>query len=154
MFVIRRAGEHDLFRIRRLIKDAGLNDKGIESHLLHFFVVETANDDEESPQMVGVVGMEVHGSIGLLRSFVLERASWNGKVGVNMMEILLAYAAKLGLTHVYLLAGASTSFFSELGFVEVAFADLPDVLKESEHFERSLYKGTPMVYTRFSEGRQ
>jgi amino-acid N-acetyltransferase len=152
MFVIRRAEEKDLFRVRRLIKDAGLNDKGIEKHLSHFFVAETA-EGEEMSQMIGVVGMEVHGPYGLLRSFVLERASWNPKVGLNMIGILLSYAKKLKLERVYLLAGASTSFFGELGFSEVAVQDLPEELMASEHLERSVFKGTPMVYTCFSPER-
>lgn len=95
MFVIRQAEKKDLFQIRKLIKEVGLRDRGIEQHLQHFFIAEVPaeNKGEVSP-MVGVVGMEVYPPYGLIRSFVLERAPWNSKVGINMIQVLLSYAEK------------------------------------------------------------
>jgi amino-acid N-acetyltransferase len=145
LFIVRRAAEEDLFRLRRLLKEAGLNDRGIEPHIRHFFVVETS-EKEGVPEMVGAVGMEVYGQSGLIRSFVLKRGPWNGKVGVEMMRFLLQYAQGLGLSRVYLLAGASMSFFREIGFKEIAPDDLPEQLWNSGHLERSIHCGVLMVY--------
>ncbi|AUS10227.1 hypothetical protein C1X05_16220 [Laceyella sacchari] len=147
MFVIRRAIERDVFQVRKLLREAGLNDRGIDEHIDHFFVVEMPTDEGETPQLAGAVGMEVHGKYGLLRSFVLERAPWNTKVGMNMIQILLSYASKLRLSHVYLLAGASQEFFTQLGFSEIAFDELPADIRESEHVERSRNQGTAMVFS-------
>lgn len=149
MFVIRRAAERDLFQMRRLLIEAGLNDHGIEDHLQHFFVVESPGEKEKPPQIVGAIGMEVYNPYGLLRSFVLKRASWNPGIGVKLIHILLSYAGHLKLSHVYLLAGTSTSFFEQMGFTVIPFEDIPEGILESEHLERSASKGTPMVYACF-----
>ncbi|MFC7440076.1 GNAT family N-acetyltransferase [Laceyella putida] len=149
MFVIRRAIERDVFQVRKLLKEAGLNDKGINDHIEHFFVVEMPAEEGMTAQLVGAVGMEVYKPYGLLRSFVLERAPWNTKVGMNMIQILLSYAGKLRLSHVYLLAGASQEFFTQMGFSEIEHEKLPAEIQESEHVERSRERGTPMVYSCF-----
>ncbi|SEM80294.1 GNAT family N-acetyltransferase [Lihuaxuella thermophila] len=149
MFVIRRAAERDLFQMRRLLNETGLNDHGMEDHLRHFFVVERPGGEEEPPEIVGAIGMEVYHPFGLLRSFVLKRASWNPAIGVKLIHILLSYAAQLKLTHVYLLAGTTTSFFEQMGFSVIPFADIPEDIQESEHMERCASKGTPMVYACF-----
>jgi N-acetylglutamate synthase-like GNAT family acetyltransferase len=149
MFVIRRAAKQDLFQMRRLLNEAGLNDHGIEDHLRHFFVVESPGEKENPPQIVGAIGMEVYRPYGLLRSFVLKRASWNPGIGVKLIHILLSYAGHLKLSHVYLLAGASASFFEEMGFSVIPFEEIPEDIQESEHMERTASKGTPMVYSCF-----
>lgn len=146
MFVIRRAIERDVFQVRKLLKEAGLNDKGIEEHIDHFFVVEIPTEKGTTAQLVGAVGMEVYRPYGLLRSFVLERAPWNAKVGMNMIQTLLSYASQLRLSHIYLLAGASQEFFTQLGFTEIEYERMPAEIQESDHVERSRQQGKPMVY--------
>ncbi len=148
MFVIRQAEKKDLFQIKKLIKEVGLRDKGIEQHLHHFFVAEIPSEDkEEVKPMVGVVGMEVYPPYGLIRSFVLERAPWNSRVGINMIQVLLSYAEEMGLSHIYLLAGQSTRFFTQLGFVKAGLEEIPEKLLQSEHLVKSMSQGQPMVYT-------
>ncbi|MBA4495943.1 GNAT family N-acetyltransferase [Paenactinomyces guangxiensis] len=153
MFVIRRAAKRDIFQVRKLLNEAGLNDRGVDKHLEHFFVVESPGENGSAARITGAVGMEVYRPCGLLRSFVLERASWNPKVGLQLIQILLAYAGHLQLSHVYLLAGASASFFEQIGFAEVPFADLPEDISGSEHLEHTGPNGTPMVYACFPSGQ-
>lgn len=148
MFVIRQAEKKDLFQIRKLLKEVGLSDRGIEEHLHHFFIAELPPEKEGgvSP-MVGMVGMEVYPPYGLIRSFVLERAPWNSKVGVNMIQVIISYAEQMGLDRVYLLAGQSTQFFTRLGFVKTGEEHLPEELRRSSHLKHSIARGQPMVYT-------
>ncbi|MBA4548124.1 hypothetical protein H1R82_01455 [Thermoactinomyces intermedius] len=148
MFVIRQAEKKDLFQIRKLLKEVGLNDRGIEEHLDHFFIAELpAGGKGDVSQMVGIVGMEVYPPYGLIRSFVLERAPWNSKVGVHMIQVILSYAEQMGLSRIYLLAGQSTHFFSRLGFVKTGEEHLPEELHQSAHLKQSIHRGQPMVYT-------
>jgi amino-acid N-acetyltransferase len=148
MFAIRQAEEKDVFQIKRLLKDAGVNDKGVEDFIEHFFVVEEVdNEDADVSQMVGAVDMEVYEEYGLLRSFVLQRASWNPKVGLQLIEILLSYAQKCKLSEVYMLAGESNAFFEQIGFQEISKEALPEAIKNSSHLKRSIPNGTPMVYS-------
>jgi len=147
MHIIRKAVEQDLFQVRKLIKEAGLHDQGVEEHLEHFFVVEDRSESEDPPRLVGAVGMEVHEPYGLLRSFVLKRASWNKKVGVRMIEILLNHAANIRLKSVYLLAGDASPFFTQFGFEAVKKEDLPPPILKSDHVRRTVHQGIPMVFS-------
>jgi len=148
MFVIRQAEKKDLFQIRKLLKEVGLSDRGIEEHLHHFFIAEIPAEKEgEVSPLVGMVGMEVYPPYGLIRSFVLERAPWNSKVGVNMIQVIISYAEQMGLSRIYLLAGQTTHFFTRLGFVKTEEENLPEELHQSDHLKQSIARGQPMVYT-------
>jgi N-acetylglutamate synthase-like GNAT family acetyltransferase len=149
MFIIRRVVERDLTPVRQLLREAQLNDQGVEDHLEHFFVVEYPGEKKEDQALVGAVGMEVYKPYGLLRSFVLERSSWNLKIGLQMIQILLSYAGHLKLSHVYLLAGASLPFFEQMGFTAISLDELPEEIRASPHLEHTVSQGTPMVYICF-----
>lgn len=148
MFAIRQATEKDIFQIKRLLRDANVNEKGVEESVQHFFVVEEINEEDVGvSQMVGAVGMEVHGQYGLLRSFVLQRANWNPRVGLQLIDILLSYAVKSKLSKVYMLAGDCNAFFEQIGFSAVEKEELPEEIQCSTHMKRSIANGTPMVYS-------
>ncbi|RAL23328.1 GNAT family N-acetyltransferase [Thermoflavimicrobium daqui] len=152
MFLIRRAQISDLYSVKRLLQQAKLNDQGIDQHLEHFFIVEQTDEEEETGLVVGAIGMEVYNPYGLLRSFVLARASWNGKVGIHLIKILLAYAEALKLFEVYLVAGDSISLFQLMGFEVIDYENLPDEISDSNHVKRCKeQKGTPMVYKCFTK---
>lgn len=148
MFAIRQAMEKDVFQIKRLLRDANVNEKGVEESIQHFFIVEERDENDGNvSQMVGAVGMEMHGKYGLLRSFVLQRATWNPRVGLQLIEILLSYAVKCKLSKVYMLAGDCNTFFEQLGFTTVEKEELPEEIQNSMHMKRSIENGTPMVYS-------
>lgn len=148
MFAIRQAREKDIFQIKRLLRDAGVNEKGVEESVQHFFVVEEMDEQDTGiSQLVGAVGMEVHEPYGLLRSFVLQRATWNPKIGLQLIEILLSYALKCKLSKVYMLAGECNTFFEQIGFTPVEKDQLPKEIQSSTHMQRSISNGTPMVYS-------
>jgi amino-acid N-acetyltransferase len=150
MFIIRRAVEQDLTSIRQLLQKMEVNDEGMEDHLSHFFVVEYLSEQQREDQpLMGVMGMEVYEPYALLRSFVLERASWNLKIGLQMMQILLSYAGHLQLSHVYLLAGDSLPFFEQMGFTAILREQFPEELQASLHLKKSSSQATPMAYTCF-----
>lgn len=146
MFMIRHAVGQDLARVKELIQSAGMNDQGIDEGLQHFFIAE---NPAQEPVLVGAVGMEVYAPYGLLRSFVLERGMTNLRVGLQMMQILLAYAGHLRLSHVYLVAGANPTFFEQLGFFQVSPEELPDEIQKSEHVQEVMKQGMLMVYSCF-----
>jgi amino-acid N-acetyltransferase len=151
MFIIRRAVEQDLSSIKQLLHKMELNDQGMEEHLSHFFVVEYLEEAREDQPLIGVMGMEVYEPYALLRSFVLERASWNLKIGLQMMQILLSYAGHLQLSHVYLLAGDSSPFFAQMGFTTILREQFPEEVQASLHVKRSDLQAIPMAYTCFPE---
>ena len=108
-----------------------MNERGVEESVEHFFVVEEIDEQDAGiSQLVGAVGMEVHEPYGLLRSFVLQGATWNPKIGLQLIEILLSYALKCKLSKVYMLAGDCNTFFEQIGFTSVEKDQLPQQIQK------------------------
>jgi amino-acid N-acetyltransferase len=150
--VVRKAKSSDIELVRQLLQEASLNDQGIDEHVEHFFVVEQTGEDEIPQKIVGAIGMEVYPPYGLLRSFVLERSSWNAKLGIQLIQIILSYAEYLKLSEVYLLTTASQVFFRELGFEQAIDQEIPFEIKESPHISQSSLKsGILLVYHLFNK---
>lgn len=126
--IIRIAEEKDLLPIQRLVAKAGLDQSGIEQQVKNFLVVEN-----EWREIVGTIGIEQLGNgDGLLRSFVMKSENWNGKIGLEFLEITIAYAKQKNLQKLYLLTNQSIPFFEYLGFSIVE--EIPLVIKNSQHF--------------------
>ncbi|SDY41110.1 GNAT family N-acetyltransferase [Thermoactinomyces sp. DSM 45892] len=150
MVIVRRAKPEDQGEIERLLREASLDDDGVDKHLEHFFVVEIPPADDETAQMVGAAGMEIYESCALLRSLVVARASWNGEVSWKLMQILLSYAEHLDLEEVYLFANGASPWLQEIGFESVSFDQLPDEIQELPHVDQLKDKGSPLVFRRES----
>ncbi|MFV8826313.1 GNAT family N-acetyltransferase [Alkalihalobacterium sp. APHAB7] len=127
--VIRIAEAKDLLPIQRLVAKAGLTEEGIEKRLDHFLVVET--DEKE---IVGTVGIEPIGNDGLLRSLVIKSEHWNAKIGLDFLEIALAYAKQKELDQLYLITHRSLEFFEYLGFKIIEDEHIPEHVENSPHF--------------------
>ncbi|SFS34829.1 GNAT family N-acetyltransferase [Marininema halotolerans] len=143
LFTVRRAKPEDISEIEKLLLHAGLNERGIEEHLPFFLVVE--DPTFEPTRLVGTAGMEVYGNRGLLRSFVMENHSWNAKSALELIETVLAFAKKSGLTEVYLLAGISGNIFEHFGFRPVVWEEVPLEIRESNHLYQSEMAGKELV---------
>lgn len=129
--VIRIAEEKDLLPIQRLVAKAGISEQGIENNIKDFLVVEDANK-----QIIGTVGIEPLGVDGLLRSLVIKSENWNAKIGLEFVQLAIAYAKQKGIETLYLLTNRSIPFFEYLGFKAVEEAAIPAHLKESNHFSQ------------------
>jgi amino-acid N-acetyltransferase len=95
--------------------------------------------------LVGTVGIEVYPPYGLLRSFVLKKEVCNLKISLQMIEILLQYAASLALKEVYLFAKETSPFLMQMGFSKIAMEELPYPIVQS--LKSMGRQGIPMVYT-------
>lgn len=130
--VIRIAEEKDLLPIQRLVAKAGLVSTGIEKHIGDFLVVEDGNQE-----IVGTVGIERLGEEdGLLRSLVIKSESWNGKIGLEFLEITVAFAKQKGFKNLYLLTHRSLPFFEFLGFKIIPTPEIPEQIKQTTHFSQ------------------
>ncbi|SDW40695.1 amino-acid N-acetyltransferase [Marininema mesophilum] len=146
MFTVCRAVTEDVDRIQEILRHAGLNEQGIEEHLPYFLVVE--DPAVEPVRLVGTAGMEVYGDRGLLRSFVMEKNSWNAKSAIELVEKVLNFARQSGLVEVYLLAGISGSIFEHFGFHSVEWEEIPEDIRNSEHLHQSELAGKELFVLR------
>jgi amino-acid N-acetyltransferase len=111
-----------------LLIRCGLKPEGIGPHLSHFVVAV------EQGIVVGTAGCEIHGSVGLFRSFAVDSAHRGRGIGTQLYQRLLAHARLKGVRDGYLLTETAAGFFAKLGFQRAERQTVPMAVKELEQF--------------------
>jgi amino-acid N-acetyltransferase len=88
----------------------------------------------ESGRLVGVVGVEIYGSVGLLRSLAVEPANRNAGLGVSLVSRAESLAAHQGITDLYLLTTTAARFFARLGYEVIPRSEAPTAIAETAQF--------------------
>ncbi len=106
---IRQATHDDLSTAKTLVSDAGLPvDDLAAAHLAFVGIV-----DED---VVGVIGFENHGRVGLLRSLVVAEDARAAGLGRELVAALEASAREQGVDEIWLLTIDADPFFAQLGY--------------------------------------
>lgn len=111
--IISKAESSALQDILSLLKIVDLPHDGVAEHLYGFFIARDAQ-----ARIVGCIGMERHGSLGLLRSAAVSPEFQRLGLGTRLTEAILQDAASQGLSEVLLLTTTARDFFAKkFGFV-------------------------------------
>ena len=122
---IRPARSADLPAVLRLLDDASLPRDGVAEHFPHAFLV--AGGDA----LDGVVGVEVYGAAGLLRSAVVHPGRRGTGLGQRLARAAVEWARERGVRELFLLTTTAEAFFPRIGFQVVDRATLPEALAAS-----------------------
>jgi amino-acid N-acetyltransferase len=114
--------------VTTLLRACGLPYQDIAPHLAHFTVAR------DGARVVGVIGLETHGSSGLLRSLAVAEDRRGEGIARRLYASLLGKAQQLGLADLYLLTTSAHGFFEMLGFRAVPRDSVPDAIRASEEF--------------------
>lgn len=136
---IREACPVDWRAIRALLLDAGLPVDDLGPDRLDAFLVAENND-----AMIGLIGLDVFGTIGLLRSLVVEPEVRGDGLGSKLVDALEATASAAGLHQLWLLTIDAEGFFQRHAFEVVDRAVAPEAIRRSAEFTR-LCPGTAFV---------
>ncbi len=85
-------------------------------------------------ERTGAGGTELHGNVGLLRSVVVEEGARGEGIGRGLCERLAERASAAGVERLYLLTTTAADFFRDLGYENVARADVPAAVRETSQF--------------------
>ncbi|MDH5444813.1 MAG: arsenic resistance N-acetyltransferase ArsN2 [Gammaproteobacteria bacterium] len=99
-----------------------------EAHNLHLFGVR---GDE---QLIGIIGVEVYSSAGLLRSLVVATAHRNGGYGRALVSCAEEWASQHGVKELYLLTTTASPFFKRLGYRIVQRSVAPSAIADTSQF--------------------
>lgn len=88
----------------------------------------------ESGRLVGVVGIEVYGEVGMLRSLAVASARRNAGLGVSLVSNAEAWAAEQGVKTLYLLTTTAAEFFAKLGYETVPRSEAPSAIAATAQF--------------------
>ena len=99
-----------------------------DRHLEHFFYL--------GPQAAptGMIGCEMHGDDGLLRSLVVTPESRGAGAGSALVECVEAYARSQGIRAMYLLTTTAEQFFARRGYLAVARALVPESIRSTPEY--------------------
>lgn len=101
-----------------------------EAGLDHFFYLGS----DGAPR--ALVGVEILGKEGLLRSLVVAERDRNRGLGTALVRHAEAYAVSLGVRTLYLLTLTAAAFFKRLGYEPIARALAPAVIQGTREFAR------------------
>jgi C_GCAxxG_C_C family probable redox protein len=115
--------------IKQLLSACGLPVSDIvPSESLLFFGCRS------NSELVGVVGLEVYGSVALLRSLAVSPQYRNNCLGKALVAHAEAHAASLGVQSLFLLTTTAEAYFSKLGYLAASREDAPLPIKASAQF--------------------
>ena len=119
----------DFAGIVRLLDDARLPHEDLTpEHLEHFLVLR------EGEAIAGVVGMEVRGDAGLLRSLAVAEKQRGGGRASALVDSLEARARAAGIRALYLLTTTAEGFFARRGYSLADRDAVPDAIRATAEF--------------------
>jgi len=82
----------------------------------------------------GIIGLEVHGGQGLLRSLAVRPECRSQGLARQLLATVTAQAQTLGLTDLYLLTTTAPDYFARQGFTPVARETVPQTIRQCSEF--------------------
>lgn len=84
--------------------------------------------------LTGLVGLERHGPVALLRSLAVSPAQRGNGLGRQLVAQAEQYAISQGVNHLFLLTTTAADFFAKLGYAATARDKAPPAIRASTQF--------------------
>jgi len=126
---LRLATGDDWDAIRLLLHESGLPVDDLGPDKLDGFIIAGDGDD-----LAGLIGLQVFGTTGLLRSLVVARPVRRSGLGGKLVAALESAAQTAGICDLWLLTNDAERFFGRLGFVIARRDEAPDSIRDTEEF--------------------
>lgn len=111
-----------------LLSSEKLPTNDLPSTLKNFFVMI------ENEELIGVIGLEIYGSYGLLRSLAVRPDSRNQNIAGKLVEQIEKLAIAKGLKEILLLTETAPDYFSRKSYKIIARAEMPAEIQQSSEF--------------------
>jgi len=113
--VLRRSRTDDLCAVRQLLSAAGLPIDDVGPRLLQHFLIAELDDE-----IIGLVGLQVYDSKGLLRSLVVALNYRNAGLGERLIRALESAAQAVGISALWLLTIDAEQFLRDMALTSSA----------------------------------
>lgn len=88
----------------------------------------------ENNQLIGVAGMEIYGSYGLLRSVAVQSDHRGAGIAGKLISRIESIGNSKGLSALFLLTETASEYFKNKGFSQVGREQVPIEIKGSSEF--------------------
>lgn len=139
---IRPATTSDFEMAESWLLSAGLSTEDLTTkHLSDFLIAVT----DGTP--IGMIGLEKTGSVGLLRSLVVDPSVRSGGVGAQLVSGLEVLAKTYGVIELWLLTIDADGYFTKLGYARRDRSEAPVEIRGTAEFS-SLCPGDAVLMSR------
>ena len=90
----------------------------------------------DKSKMVGIIGLEIRQTCGLLRSLAVSKASRGQGIALYLTGKAEEHALSRSIKELYLLTSEFEDFFSKLGYEKVERDSVPDAIQDTKEFQR------------------
>lgn len=112
-----------------LLESAGLPMTDLADGVLeHFFSIGP------HPQPYGVVGLEIHDNVALLRSLAVSPQNRSAGTGSQLVNHAEDYARSMGVEVVFLLTTTAEAFFTKRGYRRIERREAPESIRSTREF--------------------
>lgn len=125
------AGLEDKKDIRSLLSACELPTLYVHRHLKSFMVAKA------DKKIIGVVGIEVYGRMGLFRSLCVDQRFRGHGIAKILNKKLLEYARMWKIERLYLFTFHAEKFASKLGFRKIKNSQIPKIIRSTWQFRKS-----------------
>lgn len=123
------SGDPRLETVRQLLESAQLPTGDLtHEHCRHFFFAGEADRPD------GLVGLEILGEAGLLRSLVVRESGRGAGLGSALVEHVEQYARERKIRAVYLLTTTAEDFFAARGYRIASREEAPPAIRATREF--------------------
>jgi amino-acid N-acetyltransferase len=143
--LIGAASPTDLPAVIRLLDASGLPHRDVTAALLAHYLLARRGD-----ALLGVVGLEPLGTVGLLRSLAVAEPGRGRGLGVELAGALERHARDLGIAELYLLTTTAERFFGKLGYRAIPREDAPPLVQGTTEY-RELCSSTSVCMVKTLE---
>jgi amino-acid N-acetyltransferase len=126
---LRQARPDDWPPIHALLTESGLPTDDLDPRKLDGFLVAVDGD-----AVVGIIGLEIFGTTGLLRSLVVAGNARRAGLGGKLVGALESAAETAGIKELWLLTIDAEGFFERQGFAIVEREVVPESIRQTDEF--------------------
>ncbi len=117
-------------QIRQLLTLCGLPHEDLTpQHLSHFWVIK------EKGEIIGTVGLEIHGQSALLRSLAVDPRFRKRRFASELTKKAEEFTASLKIKELYLLTMTAKSFFLKRGYQRIERNSAPPAIQGTAEFQ-------------------
>jgi amino-acid N-acetyltransferase len=101
-------------------------------------------------KIVGVIGLELYGRVGLLRSLCVDQAYRGQGIARMLNAKMMAYAHMQGIDRLYMFTFDAEKFASKLGFRKIDKKQLPKNIRSTWQFSKLKFSSAVSMMKRIA----